>query len=199
MKRQITQKLLKWKDEKNRKPLMITGVRQCGKTYILKKFAEEYFKSYLYINFERETSLADVFEYDLNPERIMKEISILLKKPQVIKGETLVIFDEIQACPRAITAFHYIWGGIWIILFFKILQSQKRYGAQILYHECDPEERCGNVSKRLHAVEPDERTGSDGVKQRWNSKQYRNVENPLPGYRYNKGGIVPADVLSEHA
>lgn len=107
MKRQITQKLLNWKDDRQRKPLLLTGVRQCGKTYILEEFGREYFDSYLYINFERQTYLADVFEYDLDPQRIMNEIAILMQKPQAIPGKTLVIFDEIQACPKAVTSLKY--------------------------------------------------------------------------------------------
>ena len=107
MKRQIIEKLLKWKDKKDRKPLLITGVRQCGKTYTLQEFGKNYFDSCLYINFEKQTNLSDVFEYDLDPSRIMREISVLLQTAPVVPGETLVIFDEIQACPKAITSLKY--------------------------------------------------------------------------------------------
>ena len=107
MKRQITKKLLEWKDKDNRKPLLLSGVRQCGKTYILEDLGRQHFSSYLYVNFEKERNLADIFDYDLNPQRIIKDIAILLRKPQVVPGETLVIFDEIQACPKAITSLKY--------------------------------------------------------------------------------------------
>ena len=107
MKRQITKKLLEWKEKDNRKPLLLTGVRQCGKTYVLEDFGKRHFSSYLYVNFERETNLADVFDYDLDPRRILREITILLKKSQPVPGKTLVIFDEIQACPKAITSLKY--------------------------------------------------------------------------------------------
>ena len=94
MYREITQKLQKWKDDKRRKPLLITGVRQCGKTYIINEFGTSYFDNMLRVNFESQPGLSDIFEYDLDPKRIIKELE-LLTKTKIVPGETLLFFDEI--------------------------------------------------------------------------------------------------------
>jgi predicted AAA+ superfamily ATPase len=77
MNREIMKDLISWKNKKNRKPLLLTGVRQCGKTYILKKFANEHFDNYIYINLEKEPQIADVFNYDYDTKRILEDICIL--------------------------------------------------------------------------------------------------------------------------
>jgi len=106
MYREITEKLLKWKDSKRRKPLMITGVRQCGKTYVIKEFGEKYFDNTCYINFESSSGLAQLFEFDYDVKRIISELEIMLKT-KIVPGKTLLVLDEIQECPRAITALKY--------------------------------------------------------------------------------------------
>lgn len=107
MKREIMDKLVQWKDKINRKPLMITGVRQCGKTYIIKEFAKNEFKEYLYFNFDGNTGLQSVFDYDFDIKRIIRELEIISFGKKIIPGKTLLIFDEIQACPRAISSLKY--------------------------------------------------------------------------------------------
>ena len=106
MKRKITDDLLKWKDNKNRKPLLVLGVRQCGKTYSIKEFGEKYFENICYINFETDDAYSSVFKYDFNIERIIKEIEIM-KNTKIEINKTLLFFDEIQECPRAITSLKY--------------------------------------------------------------------------------------------
>ncbi len=106
MHRDIIDELLKWKDSSGHKPLLLTGVRQCGKTYIVKKFGKEHFDNYVYINFEENKQLSAIFEYDFNPERIINELKAVMQC-EVIEGKTLVFFDEIQACPNAITSLKY--------------------------------------------------------------------------------------------
>ncbi len=106
MYREIMKELEKWKDKANRKPLLITGVRQCGKTYIVNEFAQKYFKSYIYVNFESEEKLSGIFEYDFDVQRIVAELEKNFKA-RIVPGETLVFFDEIQACTRAITSLKY--------------------------------------------------------------------------------------------
>ena len=101
------QKLMAWKDKEDRKPLLLTGVRQCGKTYVCKEFGETYFSDYAYFNFEGNSGLASVFEYDFNVERILDELGNIIRGKKIIPGETLVILDEIQECPKAITALKY--------------------------------------------------------------------------------------------
>ncbi len=107
MRRSITEELIRWKDAPRRKPLLITGVRQCGKTYVMKEFGETFFERMAYLNFEKETKAAELFEYDLDPTRIIRELGSLYFNFQIQPGNTLLIFDEIQECPRAITALKY--------------------------------------------------------------------------------------------
>lgn len=106
MKRSITNRLILWKDDENRKPLLLSGVRQCGKTYVLKEFGENCFQDYAYLNFESDDRLKAVFDYDFNVERILKELSFICSK-RIEPGKTLLILDEIQECPRAITSLKY--------------------------------------------------------------------------------------------
>lgn len=106
MYREITDELIKWKDSKRRKPLMITGVRQCGKTYVLKELGEQYFENTCYINFESNSNYVSVFDFDFDVNRIVNELE-LIQKMKIIPGKTLLIFDEIQECPKAITSLKY--------------------------------------------------------------------------------------------
>ena len=106
MYREILKDLEKWKEKQRRKPLLITGVRQCGKTYIVEDFAGRCFDSYVTVNFESENKLSAIFDYDFDVRRIITELEQHFKM-QIIPGKTLVFFDEIQECPRAITALKY--------------------------------------------------------------------------------------------
>lgn len=100
------ERLLKWKGEGQRKPLLLKGVRQVGKTHLLKEFGRLYFPQYHYFNFEKERGLAKIFEPDLVPERILRELSFYLAR-SINMHEDLVIFDEIQELPRALTSLKY--------------------------------------------------------------------------------------------
>lgn len=106
MNRLILQELQAWKHKKNRNPLMMNGVRQTGKTYILKKFGEDSFPDFHYINFESNSKAASLFKGDFNPHRILNDLSFLLGKAIDIKND-LLIFDEIQACPAALSSLKY--------------------------------------------------------------------------------------------
>ena len=106
--RTILRDLLDWKARKGRKPLILKGVRQCGKTYILKHFAEQCYENVAYFNFEGNSALADRFEKNLDPERIITELGILNGK-RIHSSTTLIIFDEIQFCSRAITSLKYFY------------------------------------------------------------------------------------------
>ena len=106
MYRAITEQLKQWKDSPRRKPLLLTGVRQCGKTYVVREFGETQFKNLVYINFEKQPQYVGVFDYNLDPERIVKEIA-QISSTDITPGETLVFFDEIQECPKAITSLKY--------------------------------------------------------------------------------------------
>lgn len=106
MQRDFIQNLIEWKDSKRRKPLILTGVRQCGKTYLLKEFGSEYFDNFCYINFESAGKYSAIFEYDYDVKRILREIE-LAENVKITAGKTLLIFDEIQECPKAITSLKY--------------------------------------------------------------------------------------------
>lgn len=101
MRRKITDQLVHWKNKTGRMPLILNGARQVGKTYILKKFASEQFKQFIYINLETNSQVNSYFEGDLNPVKIIQYLEIV-SEIRVIPGETLIIFDEIQSSPRAL-------------------------------------------------------------------------------------------------
>ena len=105
MKRDFYKKLLKWKASDVRKPLVLRGARQVGKTYLLTEFTKEY-DNYVYVNFDEEPHFASFFTENLNPERIIKELEIYFKK-SISPGKTLIIFDEIQECPEALNSLKY--------------------------------------------------------------------------------------------
>ncbi|MDF1796533.1 MAG: AAA family ATPase [Coxiellaceae bacterium] len=98
--------LIAWKAHAKRKPLILRGVRQTGKTHLLTQFGAEQFGRYHIVNFEKQTALHVLFEQDLDPQRIISELSFELKT-QIDIDNDLVIFDEIQACPKAITSLKY--------------------------------------------------------------------------------------------
>ncbi|MCD4721034.1 MAG: AAA family ATPase [Desulfobacula sp.] len=108
MKRLIEKKLLDWKNSKRRKPLILRGARQIGKTWIIKNFGDRYYKNIVIIDFEKERELHSFFEKSLDPVIIKQSIEII-KKTKIIPEETLLFFDEIQSCPRAITALRYFY------------------------------------------------------------------------------------------
>jgi len=106
MRRQYYQKLREWAASGHRKPLMLRGVRQCGKTYLLQHFGANEFPNVHYYNFEKETELAKVFESNLDPNHIIDQLSFH-HNTQIDVAKDLVILDEIQAIPRAITSLKY--------------------------------------------------------------------------------------------
>jgi predicted AAA+ superfamily ATPase len=99
-------RLLAWRDKPDRLPLVLCGVRQCGKTWLLKEFGAKHYPDVAYFDFERDPAISRCFDQDLNPERILTELGVLAGR-RIEPGVTLVIFDEIQACPRALTALKY--------------------------------------------------------------------------------------------
>lgn len=107
MERNIMKELVEWKNEhNNRMPLVLYGVRQVGKTYILRKLGDRYFKNTVYVNFERMKIISDYFLGELNPDRIIRFLEEYFNQ-KIIPDETLIIFDEIQACERALTSLKY--------------------------------------------------------------------------------------------
>jgi len=105
MQRKIDSELLAWKNNKSRKPLILYGTRQVGKTYSLAAFAKEHFDNVVYLNMEIETALHDFLNGDISPKRIIQHLELL--KKQKITDKSLIFFDEIQACARALTSLKY--------------------------------------------------------------------------------------------
>lgn len=107
MKRRIEAGLLNWKNQKDRKPLIVYGARQVGKTYSIISFGKNNYADYAYFNFEANEELKSIFDRNLEPSRIVLELGAVLGKR--ISGHTLIIFDEIQAAPKALTSLKYFY------------------------------------------------------------------------------------------
>ena len=106
MKRFILDKLIKWKDSKYRKPLILKGARQIGKTYILKQFGEENYEGVAYFNFDHDEDLYNLFNKTKDPKRILEQLAFIYGKA-IVPEKTLIIFDEIQECPDALNSLKY--------------------------------------------------------------------------------------------
>jgi len=106
MERKIENKLAEWKNRRKRLPLIIQGARQVGKTFAVMSFGHKNFNSLLYLNFESNKELHRVFERDLSPKRIMRELSVITGET-ITEERSLIFFDEIQTCSRALTSLKY--------------------------------------------------------------------------------------------
>ena len=108
MERFAMEQLKKWYSRKNRKPLILKGARQVGKTWLMKEFGRTHFKYTAYVNFDNNKNMANVFEGDYDIARILMAINIETGV-KIHSGETLIIFDEIQECPKAIASLKYFY------------------------------------------------------------------------------------------
>ena len=107
MRRRITEYLSWWKKlGKEKMPLLLYGARQTGKTYLLREFGSENYKTTVYLNFETEPALIHLFEDSIDPTKLIPKIERYLET-RIIPKETLIIFDEIQSCNRALTSLKY--------------------------------------------------------------------------------------------
>lgn len=107
MKRFIEKELLAWKDAKFRKPLLLRGARQVGKTYLARQLGK-HFDSFIEINLEAQLEPRAIFEKNLDGQRILLELGLFARKT-IIPGQTLLFIDEIQVVPRAVTALRYLY------------------------------------------------------------------------------------------
>ena len=110
MKRAAYKQLIDWKQQSNRKPLIIQGARQVGKTYLMKSFGASEYEEVAYFNFETTRSLSSIFQKGYAITSMMSSLEILHGKP-INPNQTFIIFDEIQACPEAITSLKYFYEG----------------------------------------------------------------------------------------
>ncbi|WP_295858094.1 ATP-binding protein [uncultured Oscillibacter sp.] len=106
MKRNAIQELVAWKSSEDRKPMVLKGARQVGKTWLMKEFGQNYYDSYVYFNFDEEDELKSIFEANKNPQRIIELLSLIAGE-KILPGKTLIIFDEIQECPEALNTLKY--------------------------------------------------------------------------------------------
>lgn len=106
MRRNAISDLIRWKAANDRKPLVIRGARQVGKTWLMKTFGKNYYKNDVYFNFDEEDELKSIFESNKNPRRIIELLSMIAGE-KIVPQETLVIFDEIQECPEALNTLKY--------------------------------------------------------------------------------------------
>lgn len=106
MRRNAIQELVTWKSSEDRKPMVLKGTRQVGKTWLMKEFGQNYYDSYVYFNFDEEDELKSIFEANKNPQRIIELLSLIAGE-KILQGKTLIIFDEIQECPEALNTLKY--------------------------------------------------------------------------------------------
>lgn len=108
MKRDIYQNLLAWKTQTDRKPLILQGARQVGKTYILKEFGSQEYQQLVYINFEKMRKISSLFNDDLQAESLIQKLTIYFDM-QITPETTLIVFDEVQECPAALNSLNYFY------------------------------------------------------------------------------------------
>lgn len=106
LQRFILKKLIEWKNSKYRKPLILKGARQIGKTYILKQFGAENYEGVAYFNFDHDEDLYNLFSKTKDPKRILEQLAFIYGKA-ILPEKTLIIFDEIQECPNALNSLKY--------------------------------------------------------------------------------------------
>lgn len=108
MYRKQIDKLIEWKNNKNKKPLIIRGARQVGKTWLMKEFGSKYYEKYAYINLDNNSRMEQLFSGDLDIERIIQGLKIE-SGVNIDANNTLIIFDEIQEVPNALTSLKYFY------------------------------------------------------------------------------------------
>lgn len=106
MRRKAMEDLIRWKDSPDRKPLIVRGARQVGKTWLMKEFGRSCYDNLAYFNFDEETSLKSIFEANKNPSRILDLLSMVIGE-KILPERTLIVLDEIQECPEALGALKY--------------------------------------------------------------------------------------------
>ena len=106
LKRNALDRLTAWKTSPDRKPLVIKGARQVGKTWLMHEFGNTQYESYVSLNFDEEDELKSIFKTNKNPHRIIELLGLLSGK-KILPDKTHVIFDEIQECPEALNALKY--------------------------------------------------------------------------------------------
>lgn len=108
MERKAEKLLYEWKNDSERKPLILKGARQVGKTWLMKQFGEKYYEKYFYFNFDEEDGISSIFKSNKDPYRII-ELLGMLKGDKIEPDKHLIIFDEVQECPEALNSLKYFY------------------------------------------------------------------------------------------
>ena len=106
LKRSAISELIRWKDSAERKPMVLKGARQVGKTWLMREFGQNYYDNFVYFNFDEEDELKSIFETNKSPHHIIELLSMICGE-KIEPGKTLIIFDEIQECPEALNTLKY--------------------------------------------------------------------------------------------
>ena len=106
MYRKALDELKEWKASSGRKPLILKGARQVGKTWLMKEFGKECYKKTFYFSFDKEESLHDIFKVNKDPYRVIESLGTI-REDKILPEEHLIIFDEIQECPEALNTLKY--------------------------------------------------------------------------------------------
>lgn len=106
LKRNAISELIRWKNSTERKPMVLKGARQVGKTWLMKEFGQNYYDNFVYFNFDEEDEMKSIFETNKNPHRIIELLSMICGE-KIEPEKTLIIFDEIQECPEALNTLKY--------------------------------------------------------------------------------------------
>ena len=183
LERKIYQDLINWKNNKNKKSLIVKGARQVGKTFIIDKFCRENYKNYVSINFFENEEYASIFEGGLDVDNIIKRLTIILPNINLVPYETVIFLDEIQDCPRAITALKFLT----IDKRFDIIASGSLLG--INYKDEIPSYPVGYVEHlELHSLDFEEFCYANGMSKDalLYLKEYFNDLKPVPDSIHNK-------------
>lgn len=150
LKRKIDKILVEWKNDNNRKPLIVKGARQVGKTMSIRHFAEQHYKHVVEINFVLDSQYCSIFENGFRVDEIIKNITLLAPDFKFVPGETLIFFDELQACPSCATSlksfkmdgrFDVICSGSLMGVYYQEIESNSvGYKEDIVMHSLDFEE-----------------------------------------------------------
>ena len=108
MEREIIKKLIEWKNSKTRKPLIIHGARQVGKTYIIKEFGKNFYENVIYVNFETNKELSEQIDDTIDAKYIINKLELFYGE-KILPEKTLIFFDEIQSNERALTSLKYFY------------------------------------------------------------------------------------------
>lgn len=108
MKRNAIRELIHWKNDEERKPMVLKGARQVGKTWLMKEFGKNCYEDFVYLNFDEEEELSSIFEANKDPRRIVELLSLIAER-EIVPGKTLIIFDEVQECSAALNSLKYFY------------------------------------------------------------------------------------------